>query len=80
MMSEQDQFQALNTIDMIRDLFTGAGKETFTRAEILNLLQNLKGESAIFDPLVVIAQALVAEQVDAVFDAAHADPIPGLVN
>jgi hypothetical protein len=55
-MTDDQQFQALNTLDYLRDLFTAARKENFTRAEILVILDLVRSDWEIFDPEVVIAQ------------------------
>ena len=54
-LSTDDQFAGLIFLDYISDLFTVAGKEQFTRAEILIVLNNVKCDPDLFDPDVVVA-------------------------
>ena len=64
-MSESEQFQALNTISYLEDLFTIATKETFSRDEILMLLNRVKTDPEIFDPQVVIAHQIACDELEA---------------
>lgn len=60
----QEQFQALNVLDYLSDLFTCAGKETFTRVDVLIILDHVRADPEIFDPEVVIAQQIVTAEVN----------------
>jgi hypothetical protein len=51
-----EAFQCLNLLDYLSDLFTASGKETFTRCEILAVLNLCKNDPELFDPADVIAQ------------------------
>ena len=62
--TDREQFQALNVLDYLSDLFTAAKKETFTRVEILILLDNIKNDPDLFDPAVLIAQQIVTAEID----------------
>jgi hypothetical protein len=55
-MTPLEQFQCLNLLDLLSDIFTGTNKETFSRAEILTLLNDCKNNPALFDPDCVVAQ------------------------
>lgn len=69
MMIEQEQFQALNLLDYLSDLFTVAGKENFSRVEILVILNSVQSDPEIFAPVVVLAQ----QQVNAGIES---EPLP----
>lgn len=53
-LTEQEQFQCLNVLDLLSDLFTA--KEQFTREDILIILDHVRSDPEMFDPGVVIAQ------------------------
>jgi uncharacterized protein YllA (UPF0747 family) len=59
-----EQFQALNLMDYLSDLFTVAQKETFTRVEILVLLDHIKNDPELFDPAVLIAQQTATAEIN----------------
>jgi len=59
-----EQFQALNILEYVSDLFTGSPKETFTREEILVILNCVRNDPEMFDPDVVIAQEQTSSQID----------------
>jgi hypothetical protein len=63
-MTDREQFQALNVLDYLSDLFTAAKKETFTRVEILVLLDNTKNDPDLFDPAVRTAQQIATVEID----------------
>ncbi len=54
--TDTEQFQCLNILDYVLDLFTYAGKEEFTRAEVLVILNHVKHDPDLFDPEMVVAQ------------------------
>jgi hypothetical protein len=60
----EEAFQCLNLLDYLLDLFTGAGKETFTRVEILSVLNHCKNDPELFDPDAVIAQETVTHELN----------------
>jgi hypothetical protein len=62
MMTPQEQFQALNILEYLSDLFTAAKKETFTRESILIVLDGVRSDPDLFDPDVVIAQQNVTSE------------------
>ena len=55
-MAPQEQFQALNTLDLLSDLFTAAQKNTFTRQDVLSVIDHVRKDPEIFDWEVLIAQ------------------------
>lgn len=55
-LTTDEQFQALNMLDYLSDLFTVAGKETFTREDVLVIINTVRSDPDFFDPAVVIAQ------------------------
>lgn len=57
-MSPSEQFQALNVLDFLSDLFAAAGKTSFTREEILIILDDVRSDPEMFDRTVVIAQQM----------------------
>jgi hypothetical protein len=59
-----EQFQALNIIEYLSDLFTAAGKETFTRIEILVVLNGVRNDPELFDPDILIAQQQAMADID----------------
>ncbi len=66
-MTDREQFAALNVLDYLNDLFTGAGKEQFTRAEVLIVFNEVRNDPDIFNPLVVEAQDIAAREIDEAF-------------
>ena len=64
-MSPTEQFQVLNMLDYLSDLFTAAGKETFNRAGILVVLDCVRSDPDIFDPDVLIAQQVATSGLEA---------------
>lgn len=62
--TETEQFQVLNALDYLSDLFTAAKKETFTRVEILIVLNLMKNDPELFDPAVLIAQQTITAEID----------------
>jgi hypothetical protein len=63
-MTETEQYQALNVLEYLSDLFTAAEKESFTKTEVLIVLNLVRTDPEIFDPRVVIAQQIVAGELD----------------
>jgi hypothetical protein len=63
MMTPQEQFQALNILEYLTDLFTAAQKETFTRESILIVLDNVRSDPDFFDPDVLIAQQEATSEI-----------------
>lgn len=59
-----EQFQVLNVLDYISDLFTGTPKPSFTPTEILIILDYLRSDPDFFDPEVLIAQQMSAAEID----------------
>ena len=62
--TETEQFQVLNMLDYLSDLFTAAKKESFTRVEILVVLNHVKNDPELFDPAVLIAQQTANAEID----------------
>jgi hypothetical protein len=54
-LTKEDQFGMLLALQYLSDLFTGAGKETFTRVEVLTILNDVKNDPELIDPDTVIA-------------------------
>ena len=50
-----DSHIALCILDYLESLFTVANRESFSRAEILVILNSVKNDPEIIDPLAVIA-------------------------
>jgi hypothetical protein len=59
-----EQFQVLNALDYLSDLFTGSAKETFTKVEVLIVLNMVKNDPELFDPAVRIAQQTANAEID----------------
>lgn len=57
-MSSTEQFQALNILEVLSDLFSATRTETLTRGEILKILDAIRNNPAVFDPDVVAAQRI----------------------
>ena len=55
-MTPDEQFQVLNVLDYLSDLFAGTPKPSFTPTEILIILDHLRTDPDFFDPAVLIAQ------------------------
>ncbi len=64
LLTENEQFQALNVLDYLSDLFTSARKETFTRDEILIIIDIIRSDGDFFDPQVVIARQIANSEID----------------
>ena len=64
MMTWQEQFQALNTLDYLSDLFTASPKESFSVTEILIILDHVRSDSELFDPEVLIAQQTANAEIE----------------
>ena len=62
--SQHAQFQCLNLMDYLSDLFTAAGKDNFTRSEILVVLNAVRNDPEMFDPDVVIAQEIATAEIE----------------
>jgi hypothetical protein len=54
---------ALSLIEFLSDLFTATGKETFTRGEILFLLNSARDNPELIDPLAVVAYQMATEGI-----------------
>ncbi len=61
-MNSDEQFAALNVLDYLSDLFTAAGKDSFTRENILVVLNAVKSDPELFDPDVVIAHQIATAE------------------
>jgi hypothetical protein len=64
MMTWQEQFQALNTLDYLSDLFTASTKASFTPTDILIILDKVRIDPEIFDPEVLIAQQTANAEIE----------------
>ncbi len=62
-MTPQEQFQALNVLEYVSDLFTGSPRESFTKVEILVILNRIKTDPELFDPDVVEAHSEVVREI-----------------
>jgi hypothetical protein len=58
-----EQYAALCVLEFVSDLFTMAGKESFTKVEVLSVLANIRDDVDFFDPAVVIAQQQATEDI-----------------
>jgi len=56
-MTADEQFQCMNLIEYLLDLFAAANKETFSRDEILIVLNRVSSDPDFFDPEVQLAHA-----------------------
>ena len=61
-LTPQEQFQALNVLELLSDLFTAAQKNQFTREDILVIINCVRNDDEIFDPDIVIAQQIATAQ------------------
>ena len=61
-MNADEQFAALNVLDYLTDLFTAAGKDSFTRENILVVLNAVKNDPELFDPDIVVAQEIATAE------------------
>ena len=59
-----EQFQVLNMLDYLSDLFTGTPKPSFTPTEILIILDHVREDTDFFDPAVLIAQQTANAEID----------------
>ena len=64
MMTPAEQFQALNLLDYLSDLFAAAGTEVFSRDAILVILDATRSDTELFDPDVVIAQQQATAEIN----------------
>ena len=67
-LTPDEQFQALNLLDYLSDLFTGTPKPSFTPTEILIILDHLREDTDLFDPAVLIAQQTANAEIDSIPD------------
>jgi hypothetical protein len=63
----QEQFQCLNLLDYLSDLFTAGDKQSFTRAEVLVILNHVKNDPELFDPETLMLQAQFSAEVEQQF-------------
>ncbi len=63
-LTPSEQFDCLMILDFLSDLFTATKQETFSRAEILVLLNNVRSDPRLIDPLVAEAYALTTEEIE----------------
>ena len=49
-MTPNEQFQALNLLDYLIDLFTASPRQNFSRAAVLSVLDATKNDPDFFDP------------------------------
>ena len=59
-----EQFQALNLLDYLSDLFTASPNESFTRVQILIVLDNLRSDPDFFHPDILLAQQIATAEID----------------
>jgi hypothetical protein len=59
--SPLEQFQVLNMLDYLSDLFTASPKDAFTRTEVLIVLNATRNDTDLIDPDVLIAQQQATE-------------------
>lgn len=55
-MTDLEQFQCLNILDYVIELFQCSRKESFTPAQVVSVLTKIKHDFELFDPLVIAAQ------------------------
>jgi len=63
-LSEAEQFQALNVLEYLSDLFTASHKQSFTKTEVLVILNLVRSDQSIFSPHVLIAQQEASAEID----------------
>ena len=63
-MTDMEQFQALNLLDYLSDLFTASKKESFTPTEILIILDHVRSDPEVFDPEVLVAQQTANAEIE----------------
>ncbi len=54
-LTTDDQFAGLTILEYLSGLFTGAGTDTFTRDQVLVIIDCVRSDPELFDPEVVIA-------------------------
>ena len=59
-----EQFQVLNVLDYLSDLFTASTKKSFTPTEILIILDHVRSDRELFDPEVLVAQQTANAEID----------------
>jgi hypothetical protein len=62
-LTPDEQFQALNLLDYLSDLFTASPNESFTRVQILIVLDCMRSDPDFFDPEVLIAQQIATAEI-----------------
>jgi hypothetical protein len=62
-----EQFQALNILEVLSDLFSAAGEKTFTCGEVLVVIDAIRSDPAFFDPDVVVAQQIATREFNSSF-------------
>ena len=63
-MSSTEQFQALNILEVLSDLFSATGTETLTRGDVLKILDAIRSNPEVFDPDVVAAQQIATAGIN----------------
>lgn len=63
MMTPHEQFQALNVLELLSDLFSAGDKGVFTREEVLIVIDSVRNDPDFFDPDVLIAQQQVSASI-----------------
>lgn len=62
--TETEQFQVLNMLDYLSDLFTATPKPSFTPTEILIILDHVRCDRELFDPEVLIVQQTANAEIE----------------
>ncbi len=62
--SEDEQRLCLGLLDVLSGVFTTAAKDSYTRDEVLIVLDLLRSDTDMFDPLVVIAHQISTEEIN----------------
>jgi hypothetical protein len=57
-MNTDQQFAAQVVLDYLSDMFTETPRETFSREEVLVVLNGVRTDTDLFDPAVVVAYEL----------------------
>ena len=63
-LTPDEQFQALNLLDYLSDLFTASPNESFTRVQILIVLDCLRSDPDFFDRDILLAQQTATAEID----------------
>ena len=61
-MTPNEQFQVLNLLDYLDDLFSASPKETFTREEMLTVIRAIHYDQDFFAPEIIVLHSKATER------------------